>query len=167
MGIGSIYKKLVKQKIFGAVVRNKAKSCGKDLHVNYWSVVNRNTVLGNNVNFNGLRIAGNGPVSIGDNFHSGRECLFETQNHNFEGNAIPYDDTYILKDIIIEENVWLGDRVMILGGVTVGEGAIIQAGAVVVSDIPPCAIAGGNPAKVFKYRNQVHYYQLKEKQAVH
>jgi acetyltransferase-like isoleucine patch superfamily enzyme len=57
--------------------------------------------------------------------------------------------------------VWLGSRVTILGGVTIGEGAIIQAGAVVVSDIPKYAIAGGNPAKVFKYRDIEHYERLK------
>ena len=50
---------------------------------------------------------------------------------------------------------------IILSGVKVGEGAIIQAGSVVVSDIPPCAIAGGHPAKVFKYRDKAHYDKLK------
>jgi len=49
-----------------------------------------------------------------------------------------------------------------LGGVRIGEGAIVQAGSVVVHDIPKCAIVGGNPAKVFKYRNKVHYYELKK-----
>ena len=50
---------------------------------------------------------------------------------------------------------------MVLGGVTLGEGCIIQAGSVVVSDIPDCAIAGGHPAKVFKYRDIRHYEELK------
>ena len=86
-----------------------------------------------------------------------------TQNHNYDtGTALPYDDSYIYKDIFIGDNVWLGNRVLILGGVTIGEGAIIQAGSVVVSDVPPCGIAGGNPAKVFKYRDQEHYYRLKQ-----
>ena len=84
-----------------------------------------------------------------------------TQNHNYEGDAIPYDTTLIIKDVVIGNNVWLGNRVIILGGVTIGEGAIIQAGAVVVKDIPPYAIAGGNPAKVFKYRDKEHYEALK------
>lgn len=73
-----------------------------------------------------------------------------TNFHNYNEEKIPYDSTYIIKDVIIEDNVWLGNRVIVLGGVTIGEGAIIQAGAVVVKDIPPFAIAGGNPAKVFK-----------------
>jgi len=85
-----------------------------------------------------------------------------SQNHNFNsGEAIPYDSTYIFKDIIIKDNVWLGSRVIVLGGVTVGEGAIIQAGSCVVSDIPDYAVAGGHPAKVFSYRDIDHYKKLK------
>ena len=61
--------------------------------------------------------------------------------------------------------MWIGSRVIILGGVHIGEGAIIQAGSVVVTDVPPCAIVGGNPATVFKWRNKEHYYKLKGKRA--
>lgn len=122
----------------------------------------KTTFLGDNVNFNGLHINGAGKVIIGNNFHSGPDCLFICQNHNFDhGEAVPYDSTYILKDIIIEDNVWLGSRVIVLGGVTIGEGAIIQAGSVVVSNIPKYAIAGGHPAKVFSNRNIEHYNKLK------
>ena len=85
-----------------------------------------------------------------------------TQNHNYDtGNAIPYDDTYAYKDVEIGDFVWLGTRVMILPGTTIGEGAIIQAGAVVHGNIPPYAIVGGNPAKVFKYRDIEHFKALK------
>ncbi|MBR5315114.1 MAG: acyltransferase [Clostridia bacterium] len=109
-----------------------------------------------------MDISGRGKVKIGDNFHSGTECMIITSFHNYDfGTAIPYDDTYIDKDVTIGNNVWLGSRVIVLGGVTIEEGAIIQAGSVVVSDIPKCAIAGGSPAKVFKYRNIEHYEALK------
>lgn len=128
----------------------------------------KNTFLGDNVNFNGLSVSGGGRVTIGDNFHSGPECLFITQNHNFDnGSAIPYDSTYIFKDITIEDNVWLGSRVIVLGGVTIGEGAIIQAGSTVVSDIPKYAIAGGHPAKCFSERNIEHYEKLKAEGKFH
>jgi acetyltransferase-like isoleucine patch superfamily enzyme len=51
---------------------------------------------------------------LGDNFHSGEDCLMITENHNYDkGKAIPYDDTYIIKDIYIEDNVCLGTRVII------------------------------------------------------
>lgn len=138
-----------------------------EVHINGWTYLTPQTVLGKNPNFNGLHIYGKGKVVFGDNFHSGIECMIITHNHNYEGEAIPYDSTYIFKDVNIGDNVWLGNRVIILGGVTIGEGAIIQAGAVVVKDIPPCAIAGGNPATVFKYRDEKHYYDLKAQGKFH
>lgn len=144
-------------------VMKQAKSVGWGLKINKKSTVTKNTILGNNVNFNGMKIGGSGKVTIGDNFHSGMDCLIISEIHNYDnGLAIPYDDTFIAKDVVIENNVWLGERVIILGGVTIGEGAIIQAGSVVVSDIPPLSIAGGHPAQVFKHRDEEHYRKLKE-----
>lgn len=149
--------------LYTAIVKMRCLSYGKALRVNGRSAVTNTTALGNNVNFNGMEIRGGGKVVIGDNFHSGRGCLIISQVHNYDSSkAIPYDDTYILKDILIENNVWLGDRVIVLGGVVIEEGAIIQAGSVVVSDIPKCAIAGGHPAKVFKHRDLSHYERLKQ-----
>ena len=122
----------------------------------------KNTFLGKNTNFNGLVISGRGKVEIGSYFHSGPDCLFICQNHNFNnGAAIPYDHTYIEKPIKIGDFVWLGSRVIVLGGVSIGEGAIVQAGSCVVSDIPDYAIAGGHPAKVFAYRDVEHFNRLK------
>lgn len=140
-----------------------AQTYKEPLRVNGYSFVNKNTILGKNCNFNGMKIKGNGKVIIRDNFHSGQECLMITSYHKYDGSdAIPYDSKEdINKDIIIEENVWLGDRVIVLGGVTVGEGAIIQAGSVVVKNVPKYAIVGGHPAKVFKYRDKEHYERLK------
>lgn len=97
-------------------------------------------------------------------FTLGGGILILTSNHNYEGKAIPYDNTMVDGNVIIEDNVWLGQNVTILQGVKIGEGAIIQAGSVVVSDIEPCSIAGGHPAKVFKKRNEEHYFQLKTEQ---
>ena len=59
--------------------------------------------------------------------------------------------------------MWIGTNVIILPGTHIGEGAIIQAGAVVHGEIPPMAIAGGNPAKVFAWRDREHYEELKAK----
>lgn len=55
-------------------------------------------------------------------------------------------------DIIIGDDVWIGQNAMILSGVTIGQGAIVAAGAVVVKEVPPYAIVGGNPARLIKYR---------------
>lgn len=56
------------------------------------------------------------------------------------------------RQIIIGHDVWIGHGVIVLGGVKIGNGAVIGAGAVVAKDIPPYAIAVGNPARVIKYR---------------
>ena len=163
-----LIKKMLKS-FYKRKVIKQAKSYKEPLKVNGYSFVNSNTILGKNVNFNGMKIKGNGKVIIGDNFHSGQECLMIISFHKYDGgNAIPYDSKEnIDKDIIIEDNVWLGDRVIILGGVKIGEGAIIQAGSVIVSDIPKYAIAGGHPAKVFKYRDIEHYEKLKKEGKFH
>lgn len=145
------------------IVRLKAKQVGTDLRVNRKSLINRNTYLGNNVNFNGMTIKGRGKVEIGDNFHSGQDCLILTENHNFDnGTRIPYDNTYDVKNVRIEDNVWIGDRVILLPGSYIEEGSIIQAGSVVCGRVPYCTIAGGHPAKPFKTRKMEHYEKLKQ-----
>jgi tetrahydrodipicolinate N-succinyltransferase len=55
-------------------------------------------------------------------------------------------------DIVVDDDVWIGYRAMILSGVHIGQGAVVAAGAVVTKDVPPYAIVGGVPAKVIKYR---------------
>lgn len=55
-------------------------------------------------------------------------------------------------DIIIDDDVWIGYRAIIMSGVHIGQGAVIAAGAVVTKDVPPYAIVGGIPAKIIKYR---------------
>lgn len=154
--------KKVQRKTRIYVVKRRCGGYVNRVQVGGVTKLTKNTFLGDNANFNGLIISGGGRVVIGDNFHSGPDCLFICQNHNFDkGEAIPYDSTYILRDITIEDNVWLGSRVIVLGGVTIGEGAIIQAGSTVVSDIPKYSIAGGHPAKPFSKRNIEHYEKLK------
>ena len=57
-----------------------------------------------------------------------------------------------IKSIHVGNDVWIGTGAIILGGVSIGDGAIIAAGAVVVKDIPPYAIVGGVPARIIRYR---------------
>ena len=52
--------------------------------------------------------------------------------------------------ILIKNNVWIGMNVIILKGVTIGEGAIVAAGSVVTKDVPDWTLVGGNPAKIIK-----------------
>ncbi len=141
-------------------VRRQAAFSGHGLRVNGASSVSRTTRIGNNVHFNGMLVMGVGEVTIGDNFHSGAECVIISENHDYEGDALPYDANRIPRPVHIGDNVWLGQRVMVLGGVTIGDGAIIQAGSVVVRSIPAYAIAGGHPASVFGSRDVDHYQRL-------
>lgn len=55
-------------------------------------------------------------------------------------------------DIVIDDDVWIGQNAIILSGVHIGQGAVIAAGAVVNKDVPPYAIVGGVPARIIKYR---------------
>ena len=161
---------LLKQKLYtlyyGHQVLKNAKSVGTYFYCGGKSCVNKHTILKDHVSFNGMFINGGGNVTIGNYFHSGIECMIITQNHKYDdGEFIPYGTDYNYKDVVIDDFVWLGRRVTILPGTHIGEGAIIQAGAVVHGEIPPYAIAGGNPAKVFKYRDIEHFNELKSKGA--
>lgn len=103
-----------------------------------------------------------GGVAIGRYFHPGRGLTIYSATHNYAaGSRIPYDDIHIPRPVAIGDFVWCGANVTILPGVTVGEGAVIGAGSIVVNDVPRCAIVGGNPARVLKYRDIKHFDRLK------
>lgn len=166
-GFWSLYSNLYRI-IFKYIILSYVKSHRGQVFVGGYTKLTKNTVLNNNPNFNGMVVSGGGIVHFGDNFHSGSNCIIITSFHNYNiGKSIPYDNTYINKDVIIEDNVWFGSNVIVLGGVTIGEGAIIQAGAVVVKSIPALGIAGGNPAVVFKYRDAEHYFHCKKNKLFH
>lgn len=147
--------------LYARKIVSKAKCVGKNFRVGDVSSVTRQTEIGDNVGINGLHIFGEGRVIIGSHVQMGPEVLILTQSHDYKGDELPYGDGYILKDVIIGDSVWIGARVTILPGAKIGEGAIVQAGSVVHGEIPPCAIIGGNPAKVFAWRDKEHYEHLK------
>jgi chloramphenicol O-acetyltransferase type B len=145
-------------------IRTRCKACHTHIYIGGSSSVNSETVLGEHFSTNGMVVKGNGPAVFGNYVHTGADLLLLTSNHRFRGALlIPYDEQFIHKSVIVGDAVWIGDRVTILGGVKIGKGAIIQAGSVVVFDIPDYAIAGGNPAQVFAYRNKEEFDQLYEK----
>jgi chloramphenicol O-acetyltransferase type B len=144
-------------------VRTSSGSCGTNLAVNGpVKGFNKNVIIHNHVNFNGCTLLGSGKVEFGNYFHSGEQITIITTNHNYNSTvSIPYDKTKITKPVIIKDCVWIGHGAIICPGVTIGEGAIIAAGAVVTKDVPDCAIVGGNPAKILKYRDTNQFYKLK------
>lgn len=103
--------------------------------------------LGKNVYANhNLTVMSVGTITIDDGVMMGPGVGLFTDNH--EPNNIR---TISTKEIHIKKNAWLGARVNVAPGVTIGENAIIGTGAVVTKDIPDNAVAVGVPAKVIKY----------------
>ena len=140
----------------------RAKYVGKNLICGDYCFVSNGTIIGDNVRLNQVKIIGNSPCIIGNNCQFGTEIMILTSNHNYDKAAcLPFDNTYCNKSVKIDDYVWVGSRVTILPGTHIGEGCVIQAGSVVHGEIPPCAIIGGNPAKVFKYRDIEHFNKLK------
>lgn len=124
---------------------------------------NRKTRLGEWCVINGLTVAGDGEVTIGRNCQIAPEVLILTQNHDYDdGNRIPYGSEFHEKPVVIGDFVWIGQRVTILPGTVIREGAIIQAGSVVHGEIPAMSIAGGNPARPFAMRNCERFLRMKE-----
>ncbi|OPG69310.1 acetyltransferase [Pseudomonas ogarae] len=156
-----VAKKVLSEVFYLTSGRNFIASAGRP-KINGFCKFGAKLILGVNANFNGARTYGAGKIYIGDNFHSGVGLKILTQSHNYSGESIPYDKTIIVKDVIIGDNVWIGMSVMVLPGVRIGEGAIIQAGSVVSKSIPDLAIAGGNPAEVIRFRDKNHYFKMKQ-----
>lgn len=124
----------------------------------------QNVFIGNNVLLgNGLTICAIGNVVIGNNVSFGPSITIWSANHNYlTPTELPYDNSVIKKTVTIEDNVWIGAHVKICPGVTIHEGAVIGMGAVVTADVPKCAVVGGNPARIIKYRNTEQYEKLVE-----
>lgn len=136
---------------------------------NFCKVASTATVdVGHHLSSNGLIITGMGGVKIGNYLHTGTNCKIMLGSHDYDnGDAIPYGSSYVSKHVVIDDFVWLGSDVTISGNVRIGEGAIIAIGSVVVKDVPPYAIVGGNPAKVIKYRDIEHFQKLKAEKKFH
>ena len=96
-------------------------------------------------------------IRIGNDVMMGPEVLIigRNQNHKFDDINIPmrlqgYKDAL---PVVIEDDVWLGARVIVLPGVRIGRGAVIGAGAIVTKDVPPFGICVGNPGRIVRFRN--------------
>lgn len=95
-----------------------------------------------------------GPLEIGDNVMMGPEVRIMTSKHNTSRTDIPMQLQGDLpkQKVTIGNDVWIGARVIILPGITVGMGAIIGAGAVVTKDVPEYTVVAGVPARIIKNR---------------
>ncbi len=91
-------------------------------------------------------------IVIEDNVLMASGVLISSENHSIDPESnIPYMDQRLkAKPVRIGEGSWLGEKVMVMPGVTIGKKCVIGAGAIVTKDIPDYSIAVGNPAKVIK-----------------
>lgn len=105
--------------------------------------------IGNNCFFNhNCSVTCNENIIIGDNCMFANNVVIIDHDHKIEDGVI--NDSLVSKPVIIGDNVWCGANVTILKGVSIGNGAIIAAGAVVTKDVLPYTIVGGIPAKFIK-----------------
>jgi virginiamycin A acetyltransferase len=91
-----------------------------------------------------------GVLIIADVLHSADRVSTFPLMSRFGG--VPRDPATRQRPVTIGNDVWIERRAMLLPGVTIGDGAVIVAGAVVSEDVPPYAIVSGNPAKLVRYR---------------
>lgn len=106
-------------------------------------------VIGDHCGFSGNSIVASNSVIIGNHVTVGANSSIGDRDDHSD---IYRSDT---KGIRIKNHVWIGMNVTIMKGVTIGEHAIVAAGAMVTRDVPPRAIVGGVPARILKYRTDV------------
>lgn len=133
-----------------------------------WSIGPKAAILlGLHAQMNGVRTSGQ-KVDIGTGTFINYGCLFHTTGGIIIGDQVSIsagvwlmtgthdmnDPQFIdkYKPIVIGDYAWIGTRATILGGVTIGEGAVVMAGAMVTRDVAPYAVVGGVPARVVRNR---------------
>jgi maltose O-acetyltransferase len=115
---------------------------------------------GNNISIGNYSGIGEGSIlgqdeeiRIGNNVLIGPHLMIFTQNHNFgDRTKLIREQGATRKPVIIEDDVWIGARVILLPGVTMGRGSVVAAGAVVTKSFPPFSIIGGVPARIIGNR---------------
>lgn len=119
-----------------------------------WIAPGRNLVVGDDVDIaKDVILMTAGGIEIGDRTLIGYRTQIISGNHKIpRGRKQIFGAGYDRRKVKIENDVWIGANCIITSDVTIGEGAVIGAGAVVTHDIPPFSIAAGIPAKVIKFR---------------
>lgn len=118
-------------------------NCYGDINAQFFLAQNEKLIIGNRCS-----------IANGVQFLLGGEHKYTcVTTYPYRAIDLKMGDEAISKGAIeIKDDVWIGYNSLILSGVTIGQGAVIAAGSVVVKDVPPYAIVGGNPAKIIKYR---------------
>jgi acetyltransferase-like isoleucine patch superfamily enzyme len=98
-----------------------------------------------------------GEIEIGKHVNLSSEVAIWTGQHDYQSP----DFAYQTDRVVISDRAWLSFRCTLLPGVSIGEGAVVAAGAVVTRDVPPFSLVGGVPARVIGQRNPNLRYELK------
>lgn len=127
--------------------------CGKQVNIEKGAAFSSSVELGDRSGI-GIRAQLNGKVIIGNDVMMGPDVCIYAVNHETQRLDIPINRQGVApeKPVIIEDDVWIGARAILLPGVHVGTGVVIGAGAVVTKDVPDFAVVGGNPARVLNLR---------------
>lgn len=146
----------ISKKIRGFLFNMYTGNKGENINIERKAIVSSKIKLGNNSGI-GVNARVQGPTTIGKDVMMAPEVLIYTVNHKTDRTDVPMNKQGATppKEVVIGNDVWIGTRVIILPGVTIGNGSIIAAGAVVTKDVPPYSVVGGNPAKVIKSRIDV------------
>jgi maltose O-acetyltransferase len=145
---------VVWEKIRYWVCRPLFAYCGQNVNVDHGATFGRHTVsIGTNSSIGMNASVGSGTI-IASNVMMGPEVLIYTQNHITSRVDIPMVQQGFTEcaPVRIGDDVWIGARVIILPGVTIGSGSVLGAGAVISRDVPPYAVVVGNPGRVVRYR---------------
>ncbi len=144
------------KKIRAFFARKIMDTTGTDINIERGAEFNSQVSIGDYSGI-GVNCEMNGPVDIGKRVMMGPEVVVYTRNHAFNRVDIPMQKQGYgeYQKVTIGDDVWIGRRVIILPGVTIGSSSIIGAGAVVAKDIPPYSVAVGNPARVIKNRKEI------------
>lgn len=141
------------KKLRGFFGKRIAKKFGVNVNIERNAVFTPELEIGNNSGI-GIDCEVYGPVKIGDNVMMGPEVVVYTSGHEHSRTDMPMIEQgrSEVKAVIIGNDVWIGRRAIIMPGVTIGDGVIIGAGAVVTKNIDPYMVAVGVPAKMVKSR---------------
>lgn len=130
--------------------------CGENLYVHPGTIFYypHNLYIGDNVYLNrNVFITARAKITIGDNVLIGPNTVMNSGNHLYSDPKTPIClQGHISKEIIIEDDVWIGANTTILCGVKIGKGSVIAAGSVVNRDVPPYSVVAGVPARKVRDR---------------